>query len=110
MYNSPTVEEAGVYRRKSEYLDPSKGFHLEGEEKILESVSLEAKMEVESPEVTEFPVLRTETRGFENIGKIFEKETPSDDVDIKHEPLEPDVEHYVSIPAGLIETMYAEVV
>ena len=30
----------------------------------------------------------------------FEMEICSDDVDIKHEPLEPDVEDYVSIPVG----------
>ena len=40
----------------------------------------------------------------------FEKESSSDDVDIKHEPLEPDVEDYVSIPAGVMEALDAEVV
>ena len=40
----------------------------------------------------------------------FEKESSSDDVDIKHEPLEPDVEHYVSIPAGVIKALCAELV
>ena len=32
----------------------------------------------------------------------FEKESSSDDVDIKHEPLEPDVEDNVSITAGVM--------
>ena len=38
------------------------------------------------------------------------KESSLYDVDIKHEPLEPDVEHYVSIPAGVMEALCAEVV
>ena len=43
--------------------------------------------------------------------KSFEmNESSSDDVDIKHEPLEPDVEDYVSIPAGVMEALNAEVV
>ena len=43
--------------------------------------------------------------------KSFEmNESSSDDVDIKHEPLEPDVEDYVSIPAGVMEALDAEVV
>ena len=37
-------------------------------------------------------------------------ESSSDGVDIKHEPLEPDVEDYVSIPAGVMEALDAEVV
>ena len=40
----------------------------------------------------------------------FEKESSSDDVVIKHEPVEPDVEHYVSIPAGVLEDLSAEIV
>ena len=39
----------------------------------------------------------------------FEKESSSDDVDIKHEPLEPDVEDYVSIPAGVMEALNTRV-
>ena len=83
MHNSIKGAEADDYGIKSEYIDPSKVLHLGGEEKIQKSV------------------FRSNS---------FEKESSSDDVDIKHEPLEPDVEHYVSIPAGVMEAPCAEVV
>ena len=90
MYNSINDAGADACGIKSECLDPSEDLDLGGEEEI----SMSGFRETENREENSKSII-LQTKG-------FDEESSSDDVDIKHEPLEPDVEDYVSITAGVM--------
>ena len=80
MYNNINDAGADACGIKSECLDPSEGLDLGGGEKI----SMPGFRETENiEENSKSIILQTNS---------FDEESSYDDVDIKHEPLEPDVE------------------